>query len=100
METKSKYIGYEWFLRERGIKPLVWKSSSYLVKSQYEASKLNALAQYEGRKGVQYIYNKKYWENYERLSAIDHLEITMKFEPLDLYSISKILKSFTRDDIL
>ena len=100
LETESKYIGYEWFLRERGIKPLVWKSSSYLAKSQYEASKLNALAQYEGRKGVQYIYNKKYLDNYESLGAIDHLEIAIRFEPLDLYSLSKIVKSLEHGDVL
>lgn len=98
MASAAKCVGYEWFLLERGIKPLIWQSSLYLAESQDEARKLNALGESRGQKGVRYICDKSLLDNYGHLNAIDNLEIALEYEPLDLYLVSQILKSFTQND--
>lgn len=99
MAPLSKCVGYDWLLHERNLRPLIWKSSVFLVKSDYVARKLNAQAKSEGQVGVQCIYNKRLLADYNYLNVIDNLEAAFRYEPLDLYLIALTVKSFTHDDV-
>ena len=99
MAPLSKCVGYDWLLHVRNLRPLIWKSSVFLVKSDYVARKLNAQAKSEGQVGVQCIYNKRLLTDYDYLNVIDNLEASFRYEPLDLYLIALAVKSFTHDDI-
>lgn len=85
-----KEVGYEWFLQNAGIRPLTWKSTSYLVRSAYDAKRLSSNEDDRNK----YFYNKRMWESYAALSAVDHLAFSLKNEPLDLFVIAKALNSF------